>query len=155
VRRFLKAGIMEDGAFMASDEGAPQGGLVSPVLSNIYLQRTRPLVRETSCGALHGQRLTDPLCGRLRRLFRARSRRAGLPRGDDRTARRVRPVHRADQDALLRCSSQCLRKSVARAHGERTFSFLGFTLRSGGVGGGISWSGAPPTPSGGTRSSKR
>ena len=37
VRRFLKAGIMEDGAFTASDEGAPQGGLVSPVLSNIYL----------------------------------------------------------------------------------------------------------------------
>ena len=37
VRRFLKAGFMEDGAFTASDEGAPQGGLVSPVLSNIYL----------------------------------------------------------------------------------------------------------------------
>jgi retron-type reverse transcriptase len=37
VRRFLKAGIMEDGAFTASDAGAPQGGLVSPVLSNIYL----------------------------------------------------------------------------------------------------------------------
>jgi len=28
---------MEDGMFAASDEGAPQGGLVSPVLSNIYL----------------------------------------------------------------------------------------------------------------------
>jgi len=36
VRRFLKAGIMEDGALTASDAGAPQGGLVSPVLSNIY-----------------------------------------------------------------------------------------------------------------------
>jgi RNA-directed DNA polymerase len=30
VRRFLKAGIMEDGAFTASDAGAPQGGLVTP-----------------------------------------------------------------------------------------------------------------------------
>jgi hypothetical protein len=37
VQRFLKAGVMEDGAFTASEEGAPQGGLVSPVLSNIYL----------------------------------------------------------------------------------------------------------------------
>jgi group II intron reverse transcriptase/maturase len=37
VRRFLKAGIMEDGLFTASDEGTPQGGLVSPVLANIYL----------------------------------------------------------------------------------------------------------------------
>jgi retron-type reverse transcriptase len=37
IRRFLKAGVMEDGVFSATEEGAPQGGLVSPVLSNIYL----------------------------------------------------------------------------------------------------------------------
>jgi len=37
IRRFLKAGILEDGAFTASEEGTPQGGLVSPVLSNLYL----------------------------------------------------------------------------------------------------------------------
>ena len=37
VQRFLKAGVLEDGAFSASEEGTPQGNLVSPVLSNIYL----------------------------------------------------------------------------------------------------------------------
>ena len=37
VKRFLKAGIMEDGAVSASDKGTPQGGLVSPILANIYL----------------------------------------------------------------------------------------------------------------------
>jgi group II intron reverse transcriptase/maturase len=37
VERFLKAGVMEDGAFHGSEAGTPQGGLVSPVLSNIYL----------------------------------------------------------------------------------------------------------------------
>jgi group II intron reverse transcriptase/maturase len=37
VKRFLKAGIMEDGNLIASDEGTPQGGSISPILSNIYL----------------------------------------------------------------------------------------------------------------------
>lgn len=37
VMRFLKAGIMEDGVVSASDKGAPQGGLISPILANIYL----------------------------------------------------------------------------------------------------------------------
>jgi group II intron reverse transcriptase/maturase len=34
---FLKAGIMEDGVFRHSELGTPQGGIVSPVLANIYL----------------------------------------------------------------------------------------------------------------------
>ena len=37
VRRFLIAGIMEDGKLMESDRGTPQGGLISPILANVYL----------------------------------------------------------------------------------------------------------------------
>jgi group II intron reverse transcriptase/maturase len=37
IDRFLKAGILDDGVFSASDQGTPQGGLVSPVLANTYL----------------------------------------------------------------------------------------------------------------------
>jgi group II intron reverse transcriptase/maturase len=37
IRRLLKAGVLEDGVFEASGAGTPQGGLVSPVLANIYL----------------------------------------------------------------------------------------------------------------------
>jgi group II intron reverse transcriptase/maturase len=34
---FLKAGVMEDGIFRHSMLGTPQGGIVSPLLANIYL----------------------------------------------------------------------------------------------------------------------
>lgn len=41
--RFLKSGIMEEGLVRASDEGVPQGGNLSPLLSNIYLHYTLDL----------------------------------------------------------------------------------------------------------------
>lgn len=37
IRQWLKAGIMEDGAIKENTVGAPQGGVISPLLSNIYL----------------------------------------------------------------------------------------------------------------------
>ncbi len=37
VKRFLKAGVEEDGSVTVSDEGTPQGGVISPLLANIYL----------------------------------------------------------------------------------------------------------------------
>jgi group II intron reverse transcriptase/maturase len=37
VKRFLKAGVAEDGNVTVSDEGTPQGGVISPLLANIYL----------------------------------------------------------------------------------------------------------------------
>jgi group II intron reverse transcriptase/maturase len=37
VKRFLKAGIMEEMTYMESDKGTPQGGQISPVLANVYM----------------------------------------------------------------------------------------------------------------------
>lgn len=37
VRRMLKAGIQEDGEFEPTEEGTPQGSVVSPTLANVYL----------------------------------------------------------------------------------------------------------------------
>ena len=37
VKRFLIAGIMEDGEYRESEKGTPQGGLISPILANVYL----------------------------------------------------------------------------------------------------------------------
>jgi RNA-directed DNA polymerase len=37
VKRFLRAGVSEDGSVTVSDVGTPQGGVISPLLANIYL----------------------------------------------------------------------------------------------------------------------
>ena len=37
IKRFLKAGILEDYKSYESDKGTPQGGLISPILANVYL----------------------------------------------------------------------------------------------------------------------
>jgi group II intron reverse transcriptase/maturase len=37
VKRILRAGVSEDGSVTISDDGTPQGGVISPLLANIYL----------------------------------------------------------------------------------------------------------------------
>jgi RNA-directed DNA polymerase len=37
IRKWLKAGVMENGEWMATEEGTPQGSVISPTLANIYL----------------------------------------------------------------------------------------------------------------------
>lgn len=37
ITRFLKSGILEDMQHIESDKGTPQGGLISPILANVYL----------------------------------------------------------------------------------------------------------------------
>jgi len=37
IDKWLKAGVLEDGVETYPDEGTPQGGVVSPVLANVYL----------------------------------------------------------------------------------------------------------------------
>ena len=37
IKRYLKSGVMEDGVVVRTTEGSPQGGNLSPLLANIYL----------------------------------------------------------------------------------------------------------------------
>ena len=37
IKRYLRSGVMENGVVMETEEGSPQGGNLSPLLANIYL----------------------------------------------------------------------------------------------------------------------
>ena len=71
----LRAGVLEDGSVKRSATGTPQGGVISPVLCNVYLHR---LDRQWA-RARH--RSADPLRGRSARDVQDQTGGRGRPRG--------------------------------------------------------------------------
>jgi len=71
IKRFLKAGIMEEGKWTESEVGEPQGSPVSPILANIYLHYALDLwfekiVRKQSKGEAYIVRFADDCAPRRR-----------------------------------------------------------------------------------------
>ena len=56
IRKFLRAGVMENGLISSNSEGMPQGGPLSPILSNIYLNK---FDKELESRGLHFVRYAD------------------------------------------------------------------------------------------------
>lgn len=129
IRRFLKAGVMEDGVVSASEEGTPQGGLVSPVLANIYLHYVLDLWFEKcfvkSCrGRAYLVRFADDLIACFQYEEDARR---FLPKLVERLAAFELEVE-PNKTAVLRFGSSakrdCHKDGLCRP---ATFNFLGFT----------------------------
>lgn len=128
VKRFLKAGVQEDGTLTRSETGTPQGGVISPLLANIYLHYALDLwfekvVRRQSSGYARMIRYADDFvvcfqCERDARRFQreliVRLEKFGLEVEPSKT-RVLQFGRHAEQDA--------------KGRGERpeTFDFLGFT----------------------------
>ena len=73
LRQWLEAGVMEDGAVRTTSAGTPQGGVISPLLSNVYLNELDRIWTGT-CGHL-GQlvRYADDFVILCRTAARART----------------------------------------------------------------------------------
>ena len=72
IRQMLKAGYLEDWTWHATHSGAPQGGIISPILSNMYLDRLDKfaetvLIPEYTRGII---RVANPGYARLTRAIR-------------------------------------------------------------------------------------
>jgi hypothetical protein len=117
VRNMLQAGYLEDWEWNVTLSGCPQGGIVSPVLSNIYLDRLDKfvetvLIPEYTRGAV---RAASPayqqIANAIRRaryhgdraaVRKLRKQQRRMPRGDPRDPgyRRLRYVRYADDELL-------------------------------------------------------
>jgi RNA-directed DNA polymerase len=128
VARFLKSGVLEDGARIEVDKGTPQGGVLSPILSNIFLHHALDIWFENKLkGKLRGYagliRYADDfvICVQhkddaqiILGELEARLAKCGLTLSKDKTR-------------LLEFGRNAIQQ--ARQRGERpgTFDFLGFT----------------------------
>src|SRR5271165_1338642 len=92
IKGMLEAGYLEDMEWNATFSGAPQGGVVSPVLSNIYLDRLDKFVEETLIPQYTRgeQKAVNPAYKRA-----AYAHRRARERGDRREARQLRAEMRS------------------------------------------------------------
>jgi RNA-directed DNA polymerase len=51
IRKWLKAGVMEDGGWLPTEQGTPQGGIVSPLLANLTFWASRTSAPRIAEGA--------------------------------------------------------------------------------------------------------
>jgi RNA-directed DNA polymerase len=128
IGRLLKGGLLEDGLVQASEEGTPQGSILSPLLSNIYLHYVLDLwfshrVRPQCRGEAYYFRFADDLVAGFQYRQEAEQVRAAL--GERLKAFKLR---------LAEEKTRCLAfgrfaRHHAQARGEKPeeFTFLGFT----------------------------
>ena len=107
IRAFLEAGEMENGWVSPVDEGAPQGGPLSPLLSNLVLDE---LDRELERGGLHFLRYADD---------------CNIYVGSERAGRRVRENVPGFITHRLKLKGNQAKSAVAQP---RQRKFLGFSF---------------------------
>lgn len=126
--RMLKSGILEDGLVRATDEGTPQGSILSPLLSNIYLHYVLDLwfskrVRRQSDGEAYYFRFADDFLAcfrykadaeRFHRHLKERLEEFGLELAEEKTH-------------CIAFGRFARRDAQARGDKPAEFTFLGFT----------------------------
>ncbi|MHC5720161.1 MAG: reverse transcriptase/maturase family protein, partial [Nostoc sp.] len=58
IKAWLKSGVIDKGAFTATSEGTPQGGVISPLLANIALHGMEERIKQEFPEMSHTQRET-------------------------------------------------------------------------------------------------
>ena len=133
IDKWLKAGVLEDGLLRLATEGTPQGGVVSPALSNIYLHHVldqwfESEVKARMSGSCTLVRFADDFVITFKNH---RDAKRVLEVLGKRFARYGLSLH-PDKTRLIEFGRYAAQQRVARGAGKpETFDFLGFTHISG------------------------
>jgi RNA-directed DNA polymerase len=129
IRKWVNAGVIEDGAWTASDGGAPQGASASPLLANVYLHYVLDRwVRQWRRKHAHGDviivRFADDFVAGFEHQADAQQFLSDLR---ERLAKFSLELH-PDKTRLIEFGRNAARARKARGVGKpETFDFLGFT----------------------------
>ena len=113
IKRYLKAGVMENGLLVKSTEGSPQGGPLSPLLANIYLNEYD---KEMERRGVPVVRYADDI------VVMSKSPRA---------AQRLLESTRRYLEGKLKLKMNVEKSKVVSVYSIRNFKFLGFALGKG------------------------
>jgi RNA-directed DNA polymerase len=128
IKRFLKSGVMEEGKYSDTEKGTPQGGIISPILSNIYLHYVLDLwiekvVKRDCDGYVEILRYADDfvICVRFKKntkkiigALKERLSKFGLELAEDKTR-------------IIKFGKSVYNKAKKNGKKVDTFNFLGFT----------------------------
>ena len=113
IKRYLKAGVMENGLLVKTTEGSPQGGPLSPLLANIYLNEYD---KEMASRGVPVIRYADDI------VVLAKSPRA---------AQRLLESTQRYLEGKLKLKMNMEKSKVVSVYSIRNFKFLGFALGKG------------------------
>ncbi|RRJ66879.1 group II intron reverse transcriptase/maturase [Paenibacillus oralis] len=116
IKKYLKSGVMENGVHCKTEEGSPQGGPLSPLLANIYLNEFDQEMRSRGVIVI---RYADDI------VVLAKSKRA---------ATRLLESCRKYLENKLRLQMNARKSKVVSAVARKHFKFLGFALGKNGSG---------------------
>jgi len=114
IRQWLEAGVMEDGTVRETLAGTPQGGVISPLLANIYLNKL--------------DRIWAARCGQLGKLIRYADDFVAMCRTESAAREALRRIGLV-MDRLGLTLHPAKTRLVDLRRGKEGFVFLGCTIR--------------------------
>lgn len=130
IRRWLKAGVLDDGGWSVAETGTPQGAVISPLLANVYLHYVFDLWaaqwrRREAKGKVIFVRYADDLVAGFEHEAEARRFWDAMR---ERLERFGLELH-GEKTRLLEFGRYAAERRQRRGHGRpETFRFLGFTF---------------------------